>query len=147
MMPTGFYPRVPLDQRLWSRVEREALWDCWVWQGAKRWGYGVIGDKGRLRMTHRVAYELSVGPIPDGLTLDHLCRNRACVNPAHLEPVTIGENIRRGQPYRAAIERCVNGHSYTPENTYANARGWRRCRECMRAQQERWHATRKKAAA
>lgn len=69
---------------------------CWVWQGAKRGGYGRVKLAGKTQEAHRVSYEFHIGHIPDGLVLDHLCRNRACINPAHLEPVTQEENIRRG---------------------------------------------------
>ena len=89
---------------------------------------------------HRVAYELMRGPIPDGLTLDHLCRNVGCVNPDHLEPVTMKENILRGySPAAQAARRdeCAHGHAYTPENTYRYANGSRRCRICQRAAQAR----------
>jgi len=70
---------------------------CWVWQRAKtELGYGVARADGKNQYAHRMMYEREVGPIPDGLSLDHLCRNPSCVNPAHLEPVTHGENLRRG---------------------------------------------------
>lgn len=70
---------------------------CWLWEGALRGGYGRVKLDGRTQAAHRASYELHVGPIPSGLVLDHLCRNRSCVNPAHLEPVTTEENIRRGE--------------------------------------------------
>lgn len=99
-------------------------------------GYGLMKAGGKTSRVHRVAYKHFVGPIPDGMTLDHLCRNRACSNPAHLEPVSVGENVLRGIGHtakNAAKTHCDNGHAFTPENTYADRRGWRQCRECNRA--------------
>lgn len=104
------------------------LSDCWFWQGAvQSKGYGSVGHQGRVWSTHRLAYELLIGPIPDGLQIDHLCRNRRCCNPAHLEPVTARMNLLRA----VRKESCVRGHEYTPENTIPKKGGSQRnCRTC-----------------
>src|SRR5579875_211929 len=78
---------------------------CWLWTGAvTSSGYGSVGHSGRARSTHRLAYELLTGDIPSGLTIDHLCRNKLCCNPKHLEPVTIGENVRRSLTARGYVK-------------------------------------------
>jgi hypothetical protein len=88
--------RPTLEERLWAKVNKEGDENgCWNWTAALRNGYGVIGQKKSLLYAHRVSYELLVGLIPVGYQIDHLCRNRRCVNPAHLEAVTQQENIRR----------------------------------------------------
>jgi hypothetical protein len=116
---------------LLSRVVIEG--GCWRWTGfIDRKGYGRIGP----RLAHRATYELLVGPIPDDLPLDHLCSNPACVNPAHLEPVTTAENNQRAMRRRT---HCGNGHPRTPENTYMH-RDTRYCRRCRAAAKQRWHA-------
>lgn len=92
---------------------------------------------------HRIVYELLADPIPEGLTLDHLCRNRPCVNPAHMEPVTMGENSARGTGWAGRNSRktqCVNGHEFALGNTYTNADGHRRCMTCRTASRAKYNA-------
>lgn len=112
---------------------------CWQWSGAlNRDGYGVLTVDRKPYRAHRFAYERLVGEIPDGLELDHLCRNRACVRPSHLEPVTPQVNTHRGfgpSGINSRVERCNRGHEFAPENTlWMNSRSrprpYRRCRTC-----------------
>lgn len=98
---------------------------CWLWVGPVHKGYGKFGGT----TAHRHIYKLMVGPIPKGLELDHVCMKPLCVNPTHLEPVTRAENMRRRS---AAYTSCVNGHDYTPANTYVRPDGSRDCRACIR---------------
>ena len=124
-----------LPSRFWGRVAAGDPRNCWQWLGPTRFkGYGFITLNQRTRPVHRVAYELTVGPIPTGLVLDHLCRNRVCVNPLHLEPVTNRENILRGEApsaVHALKTHCPQGHEYNPENTRIS-KGRRHCRLCQR---------------
>ena len=134
--PTGSAatPIRPIADRLWPKVDKAGplptwapfLGSCWIWTGAHADGYGRIDN----RSTHRVAYELVIGQIPDGLVLDHLCRVPACCNPTHLEPVTHRENMQRSSTAMKAF--CKRGHEFTPENTYITALGHRQCRACKR---------------
>lgn len=105
---------------------------CWLWTGARSSnGYGAVSIGGRVVGAHRAVYELLAGPIPAGLQLDHLCRVRRCVNPAHLEPVTARENQLRG--VHGLKTHCPAGHPYDEENTYIHpGRGVRDCRLCRR---------------
>jgi hypothetical protein len=118
-------------ERFSAKVDRSG--DCWVWTGSRSTGgYARVWDGKRVVQAHRLSYELFVGPIPDGLYLDHLCRNRRCVKPEHLEPVTNQENQRRGVNPRSAQTHCKHGHPFDESNTYWRPSGGRNCRECHR---------------
>lgn len=122
---------------------------CWIWQlGFDRTGYGHVKREGKQYAAHRYAYLLFVGPIPEGHELDHLCRVRACVNPAHLQPVTHAENVRRGACSALKVEKawpphCTQGHGYDEANTYVK-NGRPCCRQCVRDAMRRHRARRKR---
>lgn len=118
-------------ERFWSWVEKTET--CWLWKGALNHGYGSFSIGARQRKAHRFSYELAHGAVPEGLTLDHLCRNRPCVRPDHLEAVTDRENILRGESFAASNSRkthCKRGHPFTSENTYRDRKNRRVCRAC-----------------
>lgn len=139
-------------ERFNSKVDRRGQDECWPWLGTMEpEGYGVFAVTPRMqRKAHRLSYEKEVGPIPEGLTIDHTCHDplvcpggptcphRRCVNPRHLEPVTRGENARRGN----VTAQCSRGHPWTEESTRLRPDGRRSCRICHREWKATWRATR-----
>lgn len=145
-----------MDIKVQARVEaRVAIEDrggatpCWVSdRAAQPNGYTKMYAWGKVRLTHRVAYEAYVGPIPEGMVIDHLCRVRACCNPDHLEPVTNRENLLRGDTLpaaEAAATHCISGHPFTPANTRTTSKGKRHCRPCAKRRAQGYR-DRKRAA-
>lgn len=125
-------------ERFWAKVDRSG--ECWEWRGSRQsQGYGMIlgGQRQRI-LAHRASYILHAGPIGERLDLDHLCRNRACVRPEHLEPVTHRVNVRRGASGDISRSKthCPQNHAYDETNTY-HFDGRRYCKECNRAAQKK----------
>lgn len=150
-----------VSQRFWSKVTPAGVGECWEWTGARIQGYGFFTVKHGERSTraHRFAYQSLIGEVPDGLVLDHLCRNPGCVNPWHLEPVTIAVNNQRGviarlgpkatrpkapQPERTLSDRCGFGHLWSDPGVLRirPGRGHRYCGKCS----HRTRGSRAKAA-
>ena len=141
-----------LEERFYTKVDAPDEDACHLWTAAlNNMGYGVFCVKTSVpkqnRLAHRVAYELAVGPIPDGQVLDHLCRTPRCVNPKHLEPVVQGENVRRGDSGKHWRDKthCPQGHEYAGDNLYVPPSGGRYCRACISERNKAMRA-RKKAA-
>jgi hypothetical protein len=121
-----------LEQRFMSKVDTAGEGGCWLWTasviGGPRGGYGQYRVGKKMRKAHVVAWEALVGPVPDGMQLDHLCRNRACVNPAHLDPVPMQENLRRSPLTPQGKTVCLRGHSLEDAYLYGGKRHCRTCR-------------------
>ena len=130
-------PRRTAAERFWAKVKKTR--GCWVWLAGTTTGYGQFFDS-RGMLAHRWAYERLVGPIPEGLTIDHLCRNRLCVNPSHLEAVTGRTNTLRGVGASAIHARktvCPRGHALTNGNLIKRSRPGRECKICHRDRMSR----------
>lgn len=144
----GFQSR-PIMDRLKEKFEVTEN-GCWNWIASKhpRGGYGMIYYEGRCQRAHRVAYQVMVGPVPEGLELDHLCHNPSCINPAHLEPVTHQENMMRGHLSNRLKTHCKFGHPFDEQNTIPINNGRRMCRTCNneRKRQQRAKASAARAA-
>lgn len=149
-MPRGVYERKTHDPtpRFMQKAQMNER-GCWIWTAHKdRNGYGQFGVSRRLVYAHRWAYERFRSPIPDGMQLDHLCRTPSCVNPWHLEAVTPRINVLRGEgrPAKlAAATACINGHAFTPENTYRrrDRNNGRHCRQCKKNQDRKYREARR----
>lgn len=132
--------------RFWSKVSRRGEGECWGWTGSRVKGYGRFHYHGRDRMAHRVAFEWSGGVIPDGMVIDHLCRNRGCVNPAHMEVVTVTENTLRGESFSAVNARKTHCARHALPLVRIGAD--RRCpvcaRDAVRAGERRYRAKKKR---
>lgn len=146
-----WWKSLPAEDRFWSSVMPAG--ECLFWVGGtSKSGYGRIrGDDRRLIFAHRFSYQLRYGNIPDGLVIDHLCRNRLCVNPLHLEAVSDAVNILRGRGVSAANARkthCCRGHEFTPDNTYMrhDIKG-RCCVECRKIRKKKWNEDRSEGRA
>lgn len=130
------------DERFWGQIDVAGPFDCWNWTGTlteKGYGRRIYHD-GVVRYPHQVAYILRHGPIPEGLVIDHLCRNRRCANAAHLEAVTNEENLRRGREARR-LEGCPNGHD--PSHRRQQPSGRFECGECAREGGRRYYERRR----
>lgn len=122
----------------WSKVEKTDT--CWNWNGCTNGVfYGLISVNNKNILVHRFSYELHKGKIPDGLQIDHLCRNKLCVNPEHLEAVTQYENLKRGNTWlhHKSKTHCKNGHEYNEENTYKPIPNHRICIICRRERERK----------
>lgn len=151
----GPRPR-PLMERFMGHVHPEPNSGCWLWSGAVSGGYGTYTwmDDGRkvTSLAHRFSYEKHGRAIPEDLQIDHLCRNKLCVNPDHMEPVTARENmLRSSSPAKArarqlSITHCKAGHLYSGENLIVLKNGYRACRACFAVYRRRHYAKKRIAA-
>jgi len=123
-------------QRFQKFIELDLLEGCWLWKGCLTNGYGIFTIKHKNVLAHRISFVHWNGEIKQGLEIDHLCRNRTCCNPAHLETVTHIVNVKRGNLgiINKNKTHCKNGHGFTKENTIITVSGKRNCRICVYSQ-------------
>ncbi len=140
------------ENNFWAKVNKNGsipeyaphLGKCWIWTGAQDKGYGIVRIHPQNYKAHRISYTLLIGTIPEGLMLDHLCRNPSCVNPEHLEPVTNSINVMRGVR-KTNVTHCPYRHEYSIDNTYLYPcskrypNGRRECKTCSKAYKHRWY--------
>lgn len=135
----AFIPEKILKKRFWDKVSGPKGSGCWLWMGSKRnRGYGELHTGERTEPAHRLSYQWFVGPILEGMTIDHICRVTSCVNPDHLRMMRMVDNCRLGNRFTARTA-CHKGHEFTQENTYL-FRGYRCCRTCKRAKDHLFHS-------
>lgn len=141
-------PRKTMEERFWEKVQKTDT--CWLWIASTSWGYGNfwVSPEKLWGRAHRISWEMVNGEIPKGLDLDHLCRVRNCVNPAHLEPVTRRENLMRGHTIvaiEAAKTHCVNGHLLDDVYVRSDTKyPQRQCRVCDRERARKYRARKKR---
>src|SRR5215470_43505 len=140
--------RIPL--RIRKRLRLHEATGCWIWTGGRTSsGYGSVSRHGRNTTAHRAVYELARGQVPDGLVVDHLCRNSLCCCPDHLEVVTNQENVRRGDAAwingdrQRSKSHCLQGHPLSGDNLYTTPDGSRQCRTCKRERNRRYSTERR----
>jgi hypothetical protein len=134
--------RGTIESRLFSRVKVDPETGCHNWTGAlSNKKYGSLWKDGRMQKVHRIVWELKHGEVPNGLELDHLCRNTRCCNTSHLEVVSRSENLRRSplMDRHSHKTHCPQGHEYSGDNlAIRKSTGWRTCRTCMRQHNRNW---------
>jgi len=135
-------PKPTIEQRVDKVLAAKVSVDtnhvgCWTFQGYTKRGYGYIMHERKNWLAHRLVYTALVGAIPEGLTLEHTCMNRACVNPKHLVPMTLTDNQRQSPNSNISKTHCKRGHKFTPDNT-VKVPGGRGCRTCRSDTQRQW---------
>lgn len=134
------FTREQYVESFWKKVDQNGPGECWSWKACKnRDGYGTVRFLGVSRLAHRIAFLLVRGEIPKGMQIDHVCRNRWCVNPLHMDIVTSSENTKRARPWHPELAKthCPKRHPYDDKNTKRDRRGHRFCRACHAEDQRR----------